>query len=205
MNIFVTGTDTGIGKTVVSTILALKFGAKYWKPVQSGTVPQTDSQWVGERLGDARIHPEVYRVHAPLSPHEAARLEGVRVDPDRILAAIPEEPVVIEGAGGVLVPLNENCLYADLMKRLGQPVVVVARTALGTINHTLLTLNALRQRDVDVLGVILVGESNPANAAAISHYGNVRVLGHIPPLPSLDSAHLQTMTQAITLELPNRR
>ncbi len=189
MRIFVTGTDTGVGKTVASAWLCLHTGADYWKPVQSGYPPDRDADEVA-RLSGARIHPERFLLRLPRSPFEAAAREGLRLGLDDFALPKTERPLVIEGAGGVLVPLNEDETMLDLMARLAAPVLVVARTGLGTINHTCLTLQALRARALPVLGVILCGqpdceESGQSNAEAIEHFGHVRVLGRIPPLAPL--------------------
>lgn len=192
MRVFVTGTDTDAGKTIASAWLCLHSGADYWKPVQSGHPPDRDADTVA-RLSGANIHPERHVLKAPLSPAEAARLEGVSITLDDFSLPHTSRPLVIEGAGGVLVPLNENATMLDLMVRLGAPVIVVGRSGLGTINHTCLTLMALRARHLPVLGVILCGEPNPANRKAIERFGNVRVLAEIPRLESLSRQALQTV------------
>jgi dethiobiotin synthase len=200
MNLFVTGTDTGIGKTVVSALLALKFDLKYWKPIQSGLSAPTDSDFVASIIGDDRIHKEVYRLKNPLSPHTAAEIEGVEIDPHDILRAAPHKPSVIEGCGGLLVPLNSHDFIIDLIGQLDCPVVLVARSSLGTINHTLLSIEALKVRSLKLLGVILVGEKNPANRKSIEKFGRVQVLGEIPFLPSLSRNELLSATNNIELE-----
>jgi len=187
-SVFVTGTGTGVGKTVVSALLTLAFGADYWKPVQSGHEDGGDRAAVAQMTGfeSGRIHPCAYELSQPLSPHEAAKRDGVSLDLHR-LCALPatQRPLVVEGAGGVLVPLTETFLMIDLIQRLGLPVVLVAASSLGTINHTLLSLEALRHRDIPVLGVIMNGPLNPANREAVEHFGRVSVLAEIPPLAPL--------------------
>ena len=192
--LFVTGTDTGVGKTVVAAALMRRFGAdaplRYWKPIQTGIEQDDDTAEVG-RLGDCsdRLWTEGVRLPRPVSPHLAARLMNVSIGLDPLLAAVrtisdrmPATRWIVEGAGGVLVPINESETMADLMRGLGLPLVVVARSSLGTINHTLLTLEALRRRALDVAGVVMVGEPDRDNRAAIEHYGQVRVLGELPCL-----------------------
>lgn len=181
--VFVTGTDTGVGKTVVSAWLTRSWDADYWKPVQSGTSDEWDSDAIDLLAPRAVRHPSTYALAAPLSPHEAARLEGVVIDLERFHLPATRRPLVVEGAGGALVPLNDDALMVDLMVRLGLPVVVVARSSLGTINHTLLTLEALRARRLDVAGVVMNGPRDPANRAAIERFGRVRVLAELPILP----------------------
>lgn len=184
MRVFVTGTDTGVGKTVASAWLCLHSGADYWKPVQTGCPPDRDADEVA-RLSGAHIHPERHLLRLPRSPAQAAAQEGLRIGLDDFNLPQTERPLVIEGAGGALVPLNKNETILDLIARLAAPVVVVARSGLGTINHTCLTLMALRSRNLPVLGVILCGKPDQANAEAIEHFGAVRVLGRIPPLNPL--------------------
>ncbi|WP_454915715.1 dethiobiotin synthase [Xanthobacter sediminis] len=185
----VTGTDTGIGKTVFSAALAGALGARYWKPVQSGLEEETDSA-AAVRLGGLSpqdVLPEAYRLKTPASPHLAAALDGVVIDPARLAlpADDPARPLVIEGAGGLMVPLTDDLLTIDLFARWGLPVVLVARAGLGTINHTLLSLEALRARRVPVLGVALVGAPHAENARMIARLGAAPVLGTLPPVDPL--------------------
>lgn len=187
-----TGTDTGVGKTVVSAALALKWKAAYWKPVQSGLL--TDSEWVRQTAG-VEVLPETYRLKAPLSPHAAAKEEGVSISLEDF--KLPKNrPLVVEGAGGVLVPLNENTLMIDLIKKFSLPVLVVARSSLGTINHTLLTLSILRERGVPILGVALNGPQNLVNREAIEHYGQVKVW-EVEPVDRLDRDSLLRLCKLI--------
>lgn len=186
--IIVTGTDTGIGKTVFSAALTGALRARYWKPVQSGLEEETDSELVA-RLGGLRegqVLPELYRLNTPASPHYAARLDGVEIDLDRLVPPEGEGPLVIEGAGGLMVPLNETATYIDVFARWKHPVVLCARTMLGTINHTLLSLEALRARDIPVLGVAFVGDEMGETQRIIGVMGKVRVLGRLPMLETLD-------------------
>lgn len=187
----VTGTDTGVGKTVFAAGLAAHLRARYWKPVQSGLEDASDSE-LAARLsgGRARILPEGYRLTQPLSPHESARLDGVTIDAERLDLPEGEGPLVVEGAGGVLVPLTDSLLLGDLFARWKLPTIIVARTSLGTINHSLLTLEALKARSVPVAGIAFSGEGNPASEAAIIGFGKVPHLGRLPRLDPLDAASL---------------
>lgn len=180
--VFVTGTDTDIGKTLVSAWLTHFWRAEYWKPVQTGAAEGTDSETVARLVPEAVVHPSAYTFQAPLSPHEAARRERARIDLSALVLPATQGPLVVEGAGGVMVPLNELALMIDLMERLRLPAVVVARSALGTINHTLMTLEMLRRRHIPVLGVVMNGQKNPANRQAIEHFGGVPVLAELQPL-----------------------
>jgi dethiobiotin synthetase len=191
---FVTGTDTGVGKTVLSALLVAALDAVYWKPVQTGVFEGTDRESVRAwaEIPEERLVPEVYRFDPPVSPHLAAREAGVRIALDSIKfsPAHRGRKWIVEGAGGVMVPLNEHDLMLELMRHLGLPIVVAARTTLGTINHTLLTLAALRSAHLDIRGVVLIGEENIENRKAIEHYGKVRVIGHIPVLERIHRAVL---------------
>jgi dethiobiotin synthetase len=186
--IVVVGTDTEIGKTVFAAGLADRLDASYWKPIQSGLVGETDSQVVA-RLGglsEDRILPERYRLKTPVSPHQAATIDSIRIDAAAI--DVPDtgsRRLVIEGSGGLMVPLDGATLYIDVFARWGLPVVLCARTALGTINHSLLSIEALRHRKIPLLGLVFIGESNPESERAICEIGRVRRLGRLPRLEPL--------------------
>lgn len=189
----VTGTDTGVGKTVFAAGLAGYLGVPYWKPVQAGLDDGTDRETVAVLSGQT-VLPEAYRLTTPCSPHQAAAIDGVTIDPARLTP--PDGPLVIEGAGGVLVPLAEDLLYADVFARWQIPVVLVARTALGTINHSLLSLEALRARQVPVAGIAFVGEENAESERVICAIGEVRRLGRLPWLAPLDAEGLRAAFRA---------
>lgn len=194
--IVVTGTDTGIGKTVASAALAWRLGASYWKPIQAGLDEESDSEAVA-RLAGVEVLPEAYRLNTPCSPHRAAEIDGVTIDLDGLTP--PPGRVVIEGAGGALVPLTRDFVYADLFARWGLPVVVVARTALGTINHSLLTIEALRARSIWVGGVLFSGDAMPDSEATICAMGKVRSLGRIPMLDPLTPETLRAAAETLDL------
>jgi len=182
MRLVVSGTDTGIGKTVLAAAIAQAAGATYWKPIQAGLDEPTDSERVAA-LG-VRTLREAYRLRTPCSPHWAAEIDGLLID-DAALALPEDDRLVIEGAGGVLVPIRDDLLFADLFARWGLPVVLAARTALGTINHTLLSIEALRARGVPILGVAFIGEAIENTEASIARIGRVRRLGRLPMLPEI--------------------
>jgi dethiobiotin synthetase len=203
--IIVSGTDTGIGKTVLAAglagALARRHGAaRYWKPVQAGLEEETDSEAVARLAPGVTILPEAYRLREPASPHLSARMEGVRIDPARLALPMGEAPLVVEGAGGALVPLGDGRLYADQFAAWGLPVVLVARTGLGTINHTLLTIEALRARGCVVAGLAFVGEAHAENEAFIPAYASVPRLGRLPILPQLDPQTLGAAMAGFDLE-----
>lgn len=188
--IFITGTDTGVGKTVVSAMLVKGLDAAYWKPVQSGLENgQSDTdrvkQWTG--MPDDYFYPETYKLSEPLSPHAAAKIDGVKIDINAFdFPALPDgRRLIVEGAGGIMVPLNESSLMLTLMKQLELPVILVTRTTLGTINHTLLSIGQLRHYDIPIAGVIMNGVENRSNREAIEYYGKVDVLASLDPLEAI--------------------
>ncbi|MEZ5743087.1 MAG: dethiobiotin synthase [Sphingomonadaceae bacterium] len=187
----VTGTDTDIGKTVFAAALAAALGATYWKPVQAGTDDEGlgDSERVA-RLGVTRTMTEAYRLATPCSPHQAAEIDGEEIDPARLALPDVDGPLIVEGAGGVLVPLTRELLYADIFAQWGLPAILVARTSLGTINHSLLSLEALRARGVAVHGIAFVGEANAETESTICAMGEVRRLGRLPLIADLNAASL---------------
>lgn len=185
---FVTGTDTDVGKTVAAAWLTAHLGATYWKPIQSGEEGTTDTEAVRRlaELPDERVVPESYVLPEPLSPHESARRAGVTIDLAAIRLPEIDNFVVVEGAGGLMVPLNDKEFVIDLIEDLGLPAILVARSTLGTINHTLLSLEALRRRGLAVAGVIMIGPEMDHNRAAIERYGRTQVVAEIPWLDPLD-------------------
>lgn len=180
---FVTGTDTGVGKTVVCALLAAGLKTNYWKPVQSGSVEGLDSETVRTLAGleHSMIVPEAYVFQKPVSPHLAAEMEGVRIDFEQLNLLNKPADLIIEGAGGLMVPLCENVLILDLIDKLALPVLIVARNTLGTINHTLLTVETLKNADLDIMGVVLNGVRNDAHVKTIEHFGKVPVLAQLEP------------------------
>ncbi len=193
MNTFiVTGTDTNIGKTIFAAGLTRFLDGAYWKPVQAGLDGETDSDVVRRlaALPSDRILPEAWRLHTPASPHLAAELDQVRIDPAGLTFPVSRRPLIVEGAGGLLVPLTRDTLLIDVFARWAQPVVLCARTSLGTINHTLLSVEALRRRAIPLLGVALLGPAHAENQRIIGELGKVRILGRLPHLEPLTPATL---------------
>jgi len=182
----VSGTDTDIGKTVFCAGLADMLGARYWKPVQAG-IPG-DSETVAELAG-VEIVPEAYRLKMPASPHQAAADEGITIAPDSLVP--PQGPVVIEGAGGLMVPLTAHTLFIDVFARWKLPLILCARTRLGTINHTLLSIEAIRSRDIPLHGIAFIGEANAESETIIIAFGKTRRLGRLPVVEPLTAAGLK--------------
>lgn len=185
----VAGTDTGIGKTIISAGLTGVLNARYWKPIQSGLDEETDSETVLRLSGVShqQILPEAYRLRTPASPHLSARLDGVEIESARLQPPEVEGPLIIEGAGGLLVPLTDDLVFADLFARWRIPVILCARTSLGTINHTLLSLEALRQRDIPVFGIAFIGDENSETQRIIEKMGRCRLLGRLPWITDIDA------------------
>ena len=177
--IFVTGIDTDAGKTIVSAIICHALSADYWKPVQSGTDEGGDSERLRSLLPDHQglFHPESIRLKAPLSPHAAAELEGRRISLRDIVRPQTKSNMVIEGAGGLLVPLNDREVVGDLLQPEDK-VVLVSRHYLGSINHTLLSVNWLNRRGVRP-GILFNGEANPATEEVIQSMAEADIIGRI--------------------------
>ncbi|MFN6355677.1 MAG: dethiobiotin synthase [Cyanobacteriota bacterium] len=205
MQLVIAGTDTDVGKTIVSALVVQGLAARYWKPVQSGLAAGSDSARVRELLAlpAERLLPEAYPFQAPVSPHRAAELEGVRIDAGRLALPQVEGPLVVECAGGLMVPLRLDAegslLQIDQLRVWGLPVLLVARSGLGTLNHTLLSLEALRQRAIPVLGLVLNGPLHPDNPRTLEALGGVPVLAQLPPLEPLSAKGLQEQWLASAL------
>jgi len=196
--IFVTGTDTNVGKTVVSAAVMIRYRGeaplKYWKPVQTGIEHDDDAREVARLAGMPAIHDRGVRLPHPVSPHLAARLAGTRITVQSLLEHVNGEAGtrwIVEGAGGVLVPINELETMADLIGALDLPVLIAARSSLGTINHTLMTIEALRRRMLRVAGVVMVGEPNHENRLAIEKYGAAEVIAEMPRFDPLTPEALE--------------
>ena len=183
----ITGTDTGIGKTVFSAALAGAMRTPYWKPIQSGLEDETDSEAVA-RLAGVAVLPEAYRLVTPASPHLAAEIDGVTIDAEALTP--PEGALIVEGAGGAFVPVTRSLLYADLFARWQIPVIVCARTSLGTINHSLLTIEALKSRGVPIHGLVFLGDAMDDSEAIIPDIGGIRRLGRLPIVDPLTRDNL---------------
>jgi dethiobiotin synthetase len=198
---FVTGTDTDVGKTLVSAWLVSRLGAYYWKPVQAGNHPETDSEIVRRLTGvpPDRILPEAYVLPEPIAPHEAARRAGTSIDMAKLVPPPCQGPIVVEGAGGLLVPLNDKAYVVDVAAELHLPIILVARSTLGTINHTLLSIEAIRRRGLPLAGVVVNGPETPHNRAAIEHYGKVEIIVEIPWLDHLTAAKLMAIEPELDL------
>jgi dethiobiotin synthetase len=200
--LIVTGIGTGVGKTLVSAIIVQALGGDYWKPVQAGSLRNTDTQRVRALVNDpnAFFHPEAYRLRQARSPHAAARSEGLRISIEGLALPKTSRPLVIEGAGGVLVPLNEVQLMIDFFKKLAAPVVLVSRHYLGSINHTLLSAEALKARRIRVAGIVFNGERNPETEEFILRRTGLPMLLRVKPEPKWNSATTRKYARLLNAE-----
>jgi dethiobiotin synthetase len=198
---FVTGTDTDVGKTLVSAWLLTQLDGSYWKPIQAGTVPTTDSATVQSlaELPVSRVLPEAYLLPEPMAPHEAARRANIAMDMEKLKLPPHDGLVVVEGAGGLLVPIVDGAYMIDLADALDLPIILVARSTLGTINHTLLSVEAIRRRGLPLAGVVISGPETPHNRAAIERFGKVEVIAEIPQLETVNRDTLKAIAPELDL------
>ena len=190
---FITGIGTGIGKTIVSSIVTEKLQADYWKPIQSGDLDQTDSMKVESLITNSKtvIHQEAFRLTQPLSPHLSATLDNIDLSMDKLFTPSTDNTLIIEGAGGLMVPLNDRELLIDYIIALQVEVILVSQNYLGSINHTLLSLELLKARNVTVKGIIYNGGSNIETERYINQYSPVEILGNIPVLDVITKETIQ--------------
>ena len=192
--IIICGTDTDVGKTIVSSFLVQGLKGIYWKPIQSGTEEGTDTKTVCNLLSlePNSYLPERYKFKAPVSPHWAAEQESAFIEPSNLKLPDLDELIIIETAGGLMVPLNRDWLQIDQLKAWGAPIILVARTGLGTLNHTLLSLEALKYRNLDVLGIILNGPPHKDNPKTLEQFGDTKILAS---LPIFDEVNAKVLSQ----------
>lgn len=189
---FITGIGTGIGKTITSAIITEKLKADYWKPIQSGDLAQSDSMTIESLISNKNtiIHPETYRLNQPLSPHLSAKIDGIEIELNNFQLPKTDNNLIVEGAGGLMVPLNGKELILDLIKHLNIEVILISQHYLGSINHTLLTINTLNQHNIVIKGIIFNGEENFESQSYILNYTGVKHLGNIPTLKRLDKLNV---------------
>jgi dethiobiotin synthetase len=199
MNYFVTGIDTDSGKTLASAILCEALTADYWKPVQAGL--PTDSETIRGLVSNSRstIHKETYLLKTPASPHAAAKLDGIRIELDQFILPETANDLIIEGAGGCLVPLNEHNFVIDLAARFKTEIILVADLYLGSINHTLLTIHELKVRQLNVKGIIFNGDRNAASEDIILQHSGIRKLLHINKEDSVDKSTIKKYTKQLLI------
>jgi len=199
--IFVTGIGTGIGKTIVSAVLVEKLQADYWKPVQSGDLADSDSIKVKQLISNKRSHfsSETYQLTQPFSPHKSAALDGITIEATKFVLPNTENDLIIEGAGGLMVPLNDDFLIIDLIKQLNAEVVLVSRNYLGSINHTLLSVFALKQQEIPIRGIIFNGNNDAYSEDYILKSTNIELLGRLPEFDKLDPGNIIEAGKYISL------
>jgi len=199
---FVTGIDTEIGKTIVSSILVEKLKADYWKPVQSGDLHHTDTMKVQGYISNSKsvFHPEGFRLTEPMSPHASAAIDGVEIKLTDFTIPKTDNHLIIEGAGGLMVPLNDQDMIIDLMQKLAIPVILVSKNYLGSINHTILSIEMLRMKGIELVGVIFNGEPNPETERVIQAQTGVKVLGNIPKLAEINKATVAAQVDLISFK-----
>lgn len=197
----VAGIGTGIGKTIISSILVEALQADYWKPIQAGDLDESDTLKVKSLVSNERsvFHPETYRLKTPMSPHAAAKIDGVEIELDRLQIPKTENTLIIELAGGLMVPLNSGELNIDLLKKWKAPVILISQNYLGSINHTLLSHDLLKNNKIEVLGVIFNGPENKSSEEFILNYAHLKCIGRIPELKHLSKEEIRKMCDTIHL------
>ncbi|HWZ35534.1 MAG TPA: dethiobiotin synthase [Mucilaginibacter sp.] len=189
--LFITGIGTGIGKTIVSAVLVESLKADYWKPIQSGDLDNSDTMKVQSLVSNTRsvFFPEAYRLIQPYSPHKSAALDGIEIDPSTIKAPQTDNTLIIEGAGGLMVPLNDTFLMIDLIQQLGAEVVLVVKHYLGSINHTLLSLEALHSRNIPIRALVFNGEPNGSSEEVIKSFAQCKTL-YLPDIENITKENI---------------
>lgn len=185
--VFVAGIGTDVGKTVISAILTEHFKFDYWKPLQCGNLEKADSDTVRELISNeiSQVHDEVYNLEQPVAPTTAAKLDNITIDPEAFVFPKSERPIVVEGVGGLLVPLTERLLVIDLIRQFEIPIVLVVRHYLGSINHTLLSIEALKSREINLIGLVISGGENKESEEIICKVSNERIVAHVPLLEEM--------------------
>ncbi len=189
---FVTGIGTDVGKTIVSSILVNQLKADYWKPIQAGDLHQTDSMKIKKWCQNVYIHPERYKLVQPMSPHAAAERDNILIELEDFSLPQSDSHLIVEGAGGLLVPLNDNHMVIDLIAYLGIEVVLVSKHYLGSINHTLLSLEALQNRQIPIAGIIFNGDENKDTESIITSTYDIKVIGRIPQIENINNFYSES-------------
>jgi len=199
--LFITGIGTGIGKTIVSAVLTEKLKSDYWKPIQSGDLDDSDTLKVKGLVSNTAsvFHTEAYRLTQPYSPHKSAAIDGITIDLNKIIAPKTNNNLLIEGAGGLMVPLNDEYLMIDLIKKLDVEVLLVSQNYLGSINHTLLSVAMIKQYDIKIAGIIFNGKTDENSESYILNYTGLKLLGHLPEFETVDKDTIVKAGDFITL------
>lgn len=186
---FISGIGTDVGKTIASAILVEALKADYWKPIQSGDLDNSDTMKVRNLVTNkiTRFHPESYRLTQPMSPHAAALIDKISIQPERIIIPDHTNHLIIEGAGGLMVPLNDSFLIVDLIKNMGAEVILISRNYLGSINHTLLSIDLLKSRNIPIKGIIFNDKQVKSSEEFITQYSGVKTLFSIDNEGNMDA------------------
>ncbi|MDN3654034.1 dethiobiotin synthase [Ferruginibacter paludis] len=203
MNIIIAGIHTGIGKTICSAIICQALGYDYWKPVQAGDLANSDSLFIKKNVTneDCFIHPERFRLSIPASPHYAAIQDGIEIRPSDFILPKTTKPLAIETAGGIMSPFSNNFLNIDLIQQFNLPVILVSNNYLGSINHTLLTVNALLQKNIAIKGLVFSGEAVESTRAFILQHTQLPVLFSIPLFEKIDSDTIANFAKTVSINL----
>jgi len=194
---FITGIGTDIGKTVISALLIEKLKADYWKPIQAGNLEDSDSHFIQKFTNCKKIHSEQFKLTEPMSPHAAAKIDNININLNEFKIPSTIYPLIIEGAGGLMVPINDNDLVLDLIKHFNIPVIIVSKNYLGSINHTLLTIEVLMKNNIQIKGVIFNGDSNPETERIIVLQTGIHILGKIPTIEKITKDSIIHYSQEI--------
>jgi len=199
--LFITGIGTGIGKTIISAILTEKLKADYWKPVQSGDLDDSDTLKVKSLISNTQtvFHPETYRLTQPFSPHKSAAIDGIIIEKEKFIIPETDNQLLIEGAGGLMVPLNDYFLMIDLIKQLDAEAILVSQNYLGSINHTLLSVAVLKQYNIPIKGILFNGKSDVDSESYILKYTGLKLLGHVSEYSSINKKTVVEAGEYISL------
>ncbi len=202
MSIIIAGIHTGIGKTICSAVICQALGYDYWKPVQAGDLDNSDSIFIQRNVTNptCKIHPERYRLQTPMSPHKAAEIDGIRITKEDFILPTSTNPIVVETAGGIMSPLADELLNIDLMEHLQLPVILVSNNYLGSINHTLLTVAAMQQRNIPIKGIVFSGGEVSSSREFILQYTQLPLLFSIPLFEKTDAATIATFAANNTIK-----
>ena len=199
---FVTGIGTEIGKTISSAVLVEKLNADYWKPIQAGDLDNSDTLKVQNLITNkvSQFHPEAYRLTQPFSPHYAAELDGVEIELSKIIIPKTNNNLIIEGAGGLMVPINQNELMIDLIKKLNVEVILISKNYLGSINHTLLSIESLKNRNISIKGIIFNGVKTEATESIIIKRTGLKFLGRVLEMDNIDKSTIKSCGELLKIE-----
>ncbi len=203
MSVIIAGIHTNIGKTICSAVICQALGYDYWKPVQAGDLENSDSIFIERVVSNplCHIHPEAYRLSTPASPHYAAEVDGITIVKANIHLPQSENSIVVETAGGIMSPLAYNYLNINLMEQLSLPVILVSNNYLGSINHTLLSIAALKQRNIFLKGIVFSGDNNPSTESFIRQYSDIPILFSIPLLTEINAASIDNFTKQVSINI----